>query len=53
MRTAVVISFAMLPIRSLLAKDGYLSKLAAQGYKVEAPDEQDAADEGTDVASGH
>lgn len=48
-------SFAMLPIRSLLAKDGYLSKLAAQGYKVEAPDEQaDAApDDGADVASRH
>lgn len=33
------VSFSMLPIRRLLAADGYLAKLAAQGYKVQAPDE--------------
>ena len=32
------VSFALLPIRQLLAADGYLSKLCAQGCTVEAPD---------------
>jgi len=33
------VTFARLPITDLLAKDGYLAKLKAKGYKVEAPDE--------------
>lgn len=33
------VTFARLPITDLLAKDGYLTKLKAKGYKVEAPDE--------------
>jgi hypothetical protein len=33
------ISFARLPISDLLAKDGYLAKLKAKGYTVEAPDD--------------
>ncbi|HEY6985691.1 MAG TPA: TraB/GumN family protein [Rhodanobacteraceae bacterium] len=33
------ITFARLPITDLLAKDGYLAKLKAKGFTVEAPDE--------------
>jgi hypothetical protein len=33
------VTFARLPITDLLAKDGYLAKLQAKGYAVEAPDE--------------
>jgi len=33
------ITFARLPITELLAKDGYLAKLKAKGFTVEAPDE--------------
>jgi uncharacterized protein YbaP (TraB family) len=46
------VTFAMLPIRSLLAGDGYLAELAARGYKVESPDEQAEAapDDAADVA---
>lgn len=33
------VTFARLPITDLLAKDGYLAKLKAKGYTVEAPDE--------------
>jgi len=36
-------SLAMLPMRDLLAPDGYLARLKAQGYTVASPDEQDAA----------
>lgn len=38
------VSFAMLPIRHLLTADNYLSKLRAQGYAVESPDEQESGD---------
>ena len=31
-------TFAMLPIRELISADGYLSKLQAEGYRIEAPD---------------
>jgi hypothetical protein len=33
------VTFARLPIMDLLAPDGYVAKLKARGYKVEAPDE--------------
>jgi uncharacterized protein YbaP (TraB family) len=33
------VTFARLPIMDLLAPDGYVTKLRARGYKVEAPDE--------------
>jgi len=33
------VSFARLPIDDLLASDGYLAKLRAKGYAIEAPDE--------------
>jgi hypothetical protein len=33
------VTFARLPITNLLAKDGYLAKLKARGFAVEAPDE--------------
>src|SRR4051812_34695538 len=33
------VTFARLPITDLLAKDGYLAKLKAKGFTVEAPDE--------------
>ena len=33
------VTFARLPITDLLAKDGYLAKLQAKGFTVEAPDE--------------
>jgi uncharacterized protein YbaP (TraB family) len=33
------VTFARLPIMDLLASDGYVAKLKARGYKVEAPDE--------------
>jgi hypothetical protein len=33
------VTFARLPIADLLAKDGYLAKLKARGFTVEAPDE--------------
>ena len=33
------VTFARLPIADLLAKDGYVAKLKAKGYTVEAPDE--------------
>lgn len=36
------VSFAVLPIRHLLAADNYLSRLHAQGYAVESPDEQES-----------
>ncbi len=32
------VSFAVLPMRQLLDADGYLAKLAAKGYTIEAPD---------------
>ncbi|MBD8872705.1 TraB/GumN family protein [Rhodanobacter sp. DHB23] len=34
-------SLALLPMEDLLAADGYLARLKAQGYTVESPDEQD------------
>jgi len=37
-------TFAMLPIKELLSPDGYLAKLKAEGYQVEAPD--DDSDDG-------
>ena len=37
-------TFAMLPIKELLSPDGYLAKLKAEGYQVEAPD--DGSDDG-------
>ncbi|WP_343229976.1 TraB/GumN family protein [Rhodanobacter sp. DHG33] len=36
-------SFAMLPMDELLSPSGYLAKLAAQGYTVESPEQQDTA----------
>lgn len=33
-------SFAVLPIGRILEPDGYLAKLAARGYRIEAPQEQ-------------
>lgn len=36
-------ALAMLPMRDLLAPDGYLAKLRAQGYTVESPNAQDVA----------
>jgi hypothetical protein len=39
-------TFAMLPIKELLSTDGYLSKLKAEGYQVEAPDADDNDDAG-------
>ena len=33
------VTFARLPIADLLTKDGYLAKLKARGFTVEAPDE--------------
>jgi len=39
-------TFAMLPIKELLSADGYLSKLKAEGYQVEAPDADDSDDAG-------
>lgn len=36
-------TLAMLPMGDLLAPDGYLARLKAQGYTVESPDAQDAA----------
>ncbi|OOG53604.1 TraB/GumN family protein [Rhodanobacter sp. C03] len=35
-------TFAMLPMSELLKADGYLTKLQADGYKVESPEEQEA-----------
>jgi hypothetical protein len=35
-------SFAMLPMDELLKPDGYISKLKAQGYVVESPEDDDA-----------
>jgi hypothetical protein len=32
-------TFAMLPMEELLSPTGYLSKLKAQGYKVQSPDD--------------
>lgn len=43
-------TFAQLPIRELLSPTGYLSRLKAEGYRVEAPDEGD--DESVPAASG-
>ena len=37
-------SFAMLPMDELLKPDGYISKLKAQGYVVESPEDGDDAD---------
>ena len=39
-------TFAMLPIKELLSTDGYLSKLKAEGYQVEAPGADDNDDAG-------
>ena len=36
--TANTVSFATLPIRELLKEDGYLARLKADGYVVEAPE---------------
>ena len=33
------VTFARLPINELVAKDGYLAKLKARGYTIEAPDD--------------
>ncbi|MFK2878308.1 TraB/GumN family protein [Rhodanobacter hydrolyticus] len=43
-------SFAMLPMDELMATDGYLAKLAAQGYTVESPEQQDATEPDIGVA---
>ena len=34
-------TFAMLPMTELLKPDGYLAALKAEGYQVEAPEDQD------------
>ncbi|WP_266172204.1 TraB/GumN family protein [Dyella subtropica] len=36
-------TFALLPMEEVLSPTGYLAKLKAKGYVVQAPDEQDAA----------
>lgn len=41
---------ALLPMRHLLAQDGYLARLKAMGYTIQAPDDDEA--DATDVA-GH
>jgi hypothetical protein len=43
-------TFAMLPIKELLSPDGYLAKLKAEGYQVQAPD--DGSDDGDPAAAG-
>ncbi|WP_158882568.1 TraB/GumN family protein [Rhodanobacter sp. L36] len=40
-------TFAMLPIDQLLTADGYLAKLKAQGYQVDAPEEDTDTDAGS------
>lgn len=40
-------TFAMLPMEQLLAADGYLARLKAQGYQVEPPEEDSDADAGS------
>lgn len=42
-------TFAMLPIKELLSPDGYLAKLKAEGYQVQAPD--DGSDDGDPAAA--
>jgi hypothetical protein len=42
------VSFAVLPMSQLLEADGYLAKLAAKGYVVEAPD---GAEQSADIAA--
>jgi hypothetical protein len=44
-------TFAMLPMTELLKSDGYLTKLQAEGYRVESPEEQDA-DPASDSSAG-
>ena len=44
-------TLAMLPMHDLLAPDGYLARLKAQGYTVESPGVQDAASSGGSVAA--
>jgi hypothetical protein len=48
-------TFAMLPMAELLKPDGYLTKLQADGYQVESPEEQEAdpASDGNVDAPAH
>jgi len=43
-------TFAMLPIKELISPDGYLSRLKAEGYQVEAPDAD--SDDGDPASAG-
>ncbi len=42
-------TFAMLPIKELISPNGYLSKLKAEGFQVEAPD--DGSDDGNPASA--
>lgn len=44
-------SFAMLPMDRVVAADGFVARLAAQGYVVEAPDALEAADDDATAAT--
>ncbi|MEO9080134.1 MAG: TraB/GumN family protein [Rhodanobacter sp.] len=46
-------SLALLPIDQLLSPSGYLTRLAAQGYRVESPQEQDAEPSSTGGDDSH
>ena len=43
-------TFAMLPMKEIIASDGYLAKLKAEGYQVQAPDDDD--DDASPAPSG-